>query len=82
MRKLILAASMLAPLTLAAPAMAMPDNAYYYEYYFDAAHTSWAGERIMTCSGRTTSNGVVTAHRVVIFFEDCRGPDCSNEMLC
>lgn len=49
---------------------------YYteYAYYSDASYTTWVGEKITTCSGRTYTYGTITLYKQLVERYDCSKP--------
>ena len=70
------------------PAAALPKNAFYNTYYFDAAHTQYAGYRSMGCSSSSSGDGAMTMYVVYELLQECTTPyDCEpanigGEVVC
>jgi hypothetical protein len=64
------------------PAAALPKNAFYNTYYFDAAHTQYAGFRSMGCSTASNGDGAITQYAVYELLQECTTPyDCEPENI-
>lgn len=64
--------------TTSSVATALPDGESYIIYFYDAAHTQYAGERIFTCGRGYSAHGVITSHPMVILDNSCGGSGTSS----
>lgn len=61
-------------------AYAVPNSESYTIYFYDAAKTNYAGERVFSCGGAYYAHGVTTQHRMVIYKQECANLSSPNAL--